>query len=251
MCSPGLAVGGLQAVGGVMQAQGQYNAQKRAVERQNQIAHQQYQQQLAIAERNDQVAKDKHAGELAAHAQAMNDYQKQLEVNQLDANRASAAASQKKQQRETKAAFDMEAAIAKSIEATGTMLSTGNAGQSFLLQTEQNQRSLGFATAQLEQTLMDSDKVYNLEKQGVIYGQYNKDAAAYSNLPGMPQAAPASFIPHKPIKAAGPSKMALMGAMVGAVAGGVGSGISTQASYNEIKYGGAGAPTQGKMEWGW
>ena len=50
MCDPvSIGLGAVSAVGGVMQAQGQHNAQQAAVNRQNQIAQQQYQQQLRIA----------------------------------------------------------------------------------------------------------------------------------------------------------------------------------------------------------
>ena len=238
MCSVGLAVGGIQAVGGIMQAQGAHNAQKAAVARQNQIAHQQYQNQLRIAEEQDRVKKEKHSAELQAHAQAQNDYAKQLELNQMEANRAMAAANQKKKEAKTKTAFELEAATAAAIEAQGQILSTGGTGQSFLLQVEQNQRELGFATAQLEQTLMDTDKVFNLERGGIITDQYGKDSAAYSNLPGMPNAGRASFLPYKPIKARGPSKMALMGAMIGAVGGGVAGGLGAQKAWNTGGVGG-------------
>ena len=231
MCSIGLAVGGLQAVGGVMQAQAAHNAQAAQVARQNQIAQQQYDDQLRQQAEKDRIKKNKHAADLAAHAQATNDFRKQMELNQLEANRAISTASAKKKEREAKAAFDLEAAVSAAVEAQGAMLSTGNAGQSFLLQTEQNQRELGFATAQLEQTLMDSDDVYSLEIDGIAMSQYGKDASAYSNLPGMPAAPRASFLPYKPIKAKGPSKMGLMGAMIGAVGGGIAGGLKAEANW--------------------
>ena len=244
MCSPGIALGGLQAVGGVMQAQGQYNAQKAAADRQNQIQKQQYEQQLRITKQKSDAQKDAHAANLEAHAQAVTNFNKQLELNQRETDRVMAVASQKRKEADTKTAFALEAAMSKSIQAQGKMLSTGNSGQSFLLQTQQHERSFGYAKAQLEQTLMDSSKTWQLEKQGIATQQYNRDASAYNNVPGMPQAPPNVHLPYKPIKVAGPSKMALMGAMVGSVAGGAGSAFKTQAAYNKM-----GGET--KKGWGW
>tara|TARA_Y100001956_G_C4125522_1_gene189843 strand:- start:2657 stop:3367 length:711 start_codon:yes stop_codon:yes gene_type:complete len=235
MCSVGLAVGGISAVGGIMQAQGQHNAQKAAVARQNQIAHQQYQDQLRQTQERDRIAKEKHASDLEAHAQAIGDFNKQVELNQLETNRALTIANRKKKEKQTEVAFAMQEAVGKSIEAQGQLLSTGNTGQSFLLQTQENQRQLGFATAQLEQTLYDASAAHHLEKGGIITQQYSKNAAAYSNLPGFPQPRRASFLPYKPIKAQGPSKMALMGAMIGAVGGGIGAGIGAEADWKTYK----------------
>ena len=241
MCDPvSIGLGAVSAVGGVMQAQGQHNAQQAAVNRQNQIAQQQYQQQLRIAEDKDRAKKKAHTAELQAHAQAQNELRKQWEVNQLEANRALAVANQKKSEREPKVAFEMQAAVAQSIKAQGQLLSTGGTGQSFLLQSEQNQRELGFATAQLQQSLMDSDKVFGLEREGIKMDHYSRDAAAYSNLPAGPQARQAEYIPYKPIKRQGPSKMALMGAMIGSVAGGASTGIQSAGAIKEDKIFGAG-----------
>ncbi len=234
MCSVGLAIGGIQAVGGIMQAQGQYNAQKAAVDRQNQIAKQQYDDQLRIQKQKSDAQKDKHDAELKAHAQAVNDFNKQLELNQIETNRAMSIVNQKKKEKATKVAFEQQSQVIKAIQASGKMLSTGNAGQSFLLQMGQHERELGMMQAQLEQSLFDSDKTAALESAGVVHQQYNRDASAYNNLPGMPGAPPAVLLPYKPIMASGPSKMALMGAMVGAVAGGAGAGLKAQANYDEI-----------------
>tara|TARA_R100000152_G_C6781823_1_gene217252 strand:- start:7211 stop:7939 length:729 start_codon:yes stop_codon:yes gene_type:complete len=228
MCSVGLALGGVQAVGGVMSAMGQHNAQKAAVARQNQIQQQQYQQQLRMQQEKDRVKKEKHAADLANHAQALNDFQKQLEVTQLETNRAMSVAKQKQKERNAKASFEMQAAIASSIQAQGATLSTGNAGQSFLLQVEQNKRELGFATAQLEQQMLDTNRAHHMEGTGILMQQYSQDAKAYSSLPGTPQAQRASFLPYKPIPIAGPSKMALMGNMIGAIGSGASTAVTTQ-----------------------
>ncbi len=238
MCSVGLAVGGISAIGGIMQAQGQYNAQKAAVARQNQIAHQQYQDQLRIQGQKSEAQKDKHDSELKAHAQAVNNFNQQLELNQLETNRAMAIVNQKKKEKQTKVAFEQQSQLTKAIKATGKMLSTGNAGQSFLLQMSQSERELGMMQAQLEQSLFDSEKTAALEGQGVLHQQYNRDASAYNNLPGFPGAPPAVLLPYKPIMASGPSKMALMGAMVGAVGGGIGAGITAQSEFKSLSGGG-------------
>ena len=155
-------------------------------------------------------------------------------MNQAETNRAMAIVNQKKKEKSTKVAFEQQEQIVKAIKASGKMLSTGNAGQSFLLQMEQHEKELGMMQAALSQSLFDSDKTAALEAQGVIHQQFNRDASAFNNLPGHPSAPPATLIPFQPIMATGPSKTALMGAMIGSVAGGIGSGLKAQSNYNDI-----------------
>ena len=238
MCEPISIIAGVaSAAGGMMQAQAQHNAQQAAVNRQNQMAQQQYQQELQIQKEKSRSQAEEHKAKLAAHAQAQNDYLKQQSINQSEANRAMAAVSAKKQEKQAKAAFEMEAQVTKAIQAQGQLLSTGATGASFMLQTEQAQRELGFATAQIEQNMYDANKVFVLEHDGVLMDQYSRDAQAYNNLPAAPQGKRAPFLPYKPILAAGPSKGALMGAMVGAVGSGVGAGVQSSSAISQSKWG--------------
>ena len=55
--------------------------------------------------------------------------------------------------------------------------------------------------------------------------QYGADAEAMNNLPPVPRAPGASAIPYKPIKARGPSSLALMGNIGSSIMGGVSAGV--------------------------
>ena len=238
MCDPvSIGLGVVSTAGGMMQAQAQHNAQQAAVNRQNQMAQQQYQQELQIQKEKSRSQAEEHKAKLAAHAQAQNDYLKQQSINQSEANRAMAAVCAKKQEKQAKAAFEMEAQVTKAIQAQGQLLSTGATGASFMLQTEQAQRELGFATAQIEQNMYDANKVFVLEQGGIAMDQYSRDAQAYNSLPAAPQAQRAPFLPYKPIKVMGPSKGALMGAMIGAAAGGVSAGFGASEAISSSKWG--------------
>lgn len=224
MCAP-VAIGVLTAASGTMSAIGQHQAQQAAVARQNQIAQQQYQQQLRITEANDRAKKEKHAADLAAHAQAQTDLLKQQEMNQLEANRAGQAAARALKEKKTEAAFEAQTQMAQAIAAQGQILSTGGTGQSFLLQTLESERQLGFQGAAIEQTLFDANAAYGNEILGINMKQYGADAEAMNNLPPVPRAPGASAIPYKPIKARGPSKLALMGNIGSSIMGGVSAGV--------------------------
>ena len=234
MCEPvSITLGILSAAGGMMQAQAQHNQQKAAAARQNAINEQNYQNQLRISARQDDINKKKYESELAAQAEAVSEYEKQRQLNQLEANRASSVVQKQKQEREAELAFETQTNMAKAIEAQGTMLSTGNVGQSFLLQTMQAERELGFKQAQVQESLYNSNVVAAMENQGVHLKQFGADSAAFNRVGAAPVAERPSFLPYKPIKVQGPSRGALMGAMIGAAAGGAATGISTYGSMVE------------------
>ena len=152
MCEPISIIAGVaSAAGGMMQAQAQHNAQQAAVNRSNAIAQQQYQDQLRRSEEQDRIKKEKHTADAQAHAQALNDFNKQLELNQLEANRAMTIVNRKKKEKQAEAAFELENQISKSIQAQGQLLSSGGTGQSFLLQTLESERALGMQGAMIEQ----------------------------------------------------------------------------------------------------
>lgn len=238
MCEP-VTIGILTAASGAMSAIGQHQAQQAAVNRQNQIAQQQYQNQLRIAAANDKAKKDKHAADIKAHAQAVTDAIKQTNVNQIEANRATMAASRAKKEKVTEAAFEVEANVAQAIQAQGQLLSTGNAGQSFLLQTLQTERELGIQTAAIEQTLYDANAAFHTERYGIQMQQYGADSKVYNAIPAVPTSPGASFIPYKPIKARGPSGLALAGNLAGAALGGVSAGMNFQSAMDNAAIKGA------------
>ena len=232
MCGPA-AIGVAQFAVGAMSAVAQHKEAQAAAARQNAINQQNHQNQLRIARRQDDINKQKYDAELAAQAEAVTEYNKQTQLNQLEANRAASVVQKQKQEREAELAFETQTNMAQAIEAQGAMLSTGNVGQSFLLQTMQAERDLGFKHAQVQESLYNSNIVAAMENQGVHLKQFGADSAAFNKIGAGPVAERASFIPYEPIKVQGPSKGALMGAMIGAAAGGAATGISTYGSMVE------------------
>ena len=131
-----------------MTAVGQHQNQQAAVARSNAIAQQQYAQQLQIMSAQEQAKGRAYEAQLNASNAAKNAYYKQISANQVEANRALTAAQNKLQEQQRSAAFQAQAQVAKSIQAQGQVLSTGRAGQSFLLQAMDAERQLGFEMAQ-------------------------------------------------------------------------------------------------------
>ena len=228
MCEPiSATIGVLSAVGGGMQAIGAHQQQQAAVARSNAIAQQQYQRELQIAAQRDQEKGRVYQAELKADTAAKNAYYAQLTANQAEATRAIASADQKLEEKRTTAAFGSQRNIANAIKAQGQVLSSGKVGQSTLLAALDAERTLGFEMAEIEQTLYDARRASGIEKEGVLLDQHSANTAAWNNIPAAPLAPEASFLPIKPIKARGPSGLALAGSLIGAVADGASSGIGT------------------------
>lgn len=231
MCEPitaaSIAIGVGSAAAGGMQAIGQHQAQQAAVARSNAIAQQQYQRDLQIAAARDREKGRVYQAELKADTAAKNAYYAQLTANQTEANRALAASNQKLNEKRAGAAFDAQTKLAAAIQAQGEVLSSGKAGQSFLLQAMDAQRQLGFEQAQINQTLYDAATAAGVEREGVLLDQTTANVAAWNNLPAAPLSPEASFLPVKPIKAKGPSGLALAGSLLGAGIDGASAGIGT------------------------
>ena len=235
MCEPiSIALGVASFAGSAASAVGQHQSQQAAVARSNAIAKQQYQQQLQIAAAQDQEKGRAYKAELKATAVAKSAYFSQLEANQAEANRASISVQQKMDERRTAAKFNMQGQIANSIKAQGEMLATGKSGQSFLLNAMQAERDLGFEIAQIEQSLYDSRRASGIEAEGIALDQQSANVGAWNNLPADPLSPMASFMPIKPIKAQGPSGLALAGNLVSGAAGAVGTGISTYSTIKDL-----------------
>jgi len=210
-----------------MQAIGQHQQQQAAVARSNAIAQQQYQRDMQIAAARDQEKGRVYQAELKADTAAKNAYYAQLTANQAEANRALSSSSQKLNEKRAGAAFDAQTKLANAIQAQGQVLASGKAGQSFLLQAMDSQRQLGFEQAQINQTLYDASAAAGVEREGILLDQSSADVAAWNNLPAAPLSPEASFLPVKPIKAQGPSGLALAGSLLGAGIDGASSGIGT------------------------
>ena len=218
-----------------MQAIGAHQQQKAAVARSNAIAQQQYQRDLQIAAQRDRVKQQTYQAELKADTAAKNAYYAQLTANQAEATRALAAANNKLEEKRTTSAFGVQRKMAAAIQAQGKVLSTGKAGQSTLLAALDAERTLGFEMAEIEQTLYDARRASGIEKQGILLDQASANTAAWNGLPAAPLAPEASFLPIKPIKASGPSGLALAGNLVSAGVSGVSAGLSAESAIYDIK----------------
>jgi hypothetical protein len=230
MCDPlsaSIAIGVGSAAAGGMQAVGKHQAQQAAVARSNAIAQQQYQRDLQIAAARDREKGRVHQAELKADTAAKNAYYASRSVTQTEATRALASSNQKLTEKRTGAGFDAQTKLANAIQAQGQVLASGKAGQSFVLQAMDAQRQLGFEQAQINQTLYDAAMAAGVEREGILLDQHSADVAAWNNLPAAPLSPEASFLPVKPIKAQGPSGLALAGALMGSAVDGASAGIGT------------------------
>ena len=235
MCEPiSATIGVLAAVGGGMQAIGAHQQQQAAVARSNAIAQQQYQRDLQIAAQRDRVKQQTYQAELKANTAAKNAYYAQLTANQAEATRALASADNKLEEKRTGAAFDVQRQMAAAIQAQGRVLSTGKAGQSHLLAALDAERTLGFEMAEIEQTLYDARRASGIEKEGILLDQASANTAAWNGLPAAPLAPEASFLPVKPIKASGPSGLALAGGLISAGVSGVSAGLGAESAIYNI-----------------
>ena len=227
MCEPiSATIGVLSAVGGGMQAIGAHQQQQAAVARSNAIAQQQYQRDLQIAAQRDRAKLQTYQAELKADTAAKNAYYAQLTANQAEATRALASANNKLEEKRTTSAFGVQRQMAAAIQAQGQVLSTGKAGQSTLLAALDAERTLGFEMAEIEQTLYDARRASGIEKEGILLDQHSANTAAWNGIPAAPLAPEASFLPVKPIKASGPSGLALAGNLLGAGVSGVSAGYN-------------------------
>lgn len=234
MCEPiSITLGVLSAVGAGASAIGQHQQQNAEVARSNAIAQQQYSQQLQIAAANDAAKGRAYQAQLASNTAAKNAYYRTLSANQTEENRAITAASNKLQEQRRSASFQAQKNVAEAIIAQGSVLSTGKAGQSFLLQAMDVERQLGFEMAQIDASMMDATRAFGLDLEGVALDRGSADAAAWNNLPADPLSPEASFAPIKPINQRGPSGLALAGNLISAGVGGATSGLSAYSGLKE------------------
>ena len=228
MCEPvSIALGVASAAGGMMQAKAQHNAAKAAAQRQNQINELNYRNNLNIAKARDQAKLSDYDRKLAAAAAAQTALAQQKQLNVQERNRASIAAQQKLQEAGTEIAFEQQAAIAKQIQAQGTVLASQQSGQSMLLSLMETERALGFEDAQLRASMVDANKAYRIQEYGFNLDQYTADVVAMNRLPAAPVNPIASFAPIKEPEVQGPSGLGLMGGMLSAAAGGAAMGYGS------------------------
>jgi len=225
MCNPiaiGLAVGGVKAIAGIQEQNRQHRMQVEAVNRQNAMARQKYLNDITISAFNDQRKLNVFDAQLDADAAAQQNYYKQQEINQIEANRATEAADQELQEKINEQMFASQANLAKAIEAQGTVLASQQSGQSMLLELSQAERAFGFEQAQLEASIFDATKAYGIDKYGIDLDQYSADTNAANNIKIAAHLAPtASFQTIKPMKTPTPSKPSILGPILGGLSTGI------------------------------
>ena len=208
-------------------AKQQYQVAKRNAERNNQIATQQYNNQLRIVQEKDKAKKKDYEAQLKAHEEALNANVRQSDMNALSANLAATEVALKKKNANAEASFKTQEALTTMIKAQGQMLSTGNVGQSFLLQTMDMERTLGFSTAEIDELMYNQNAGFGIELANVGADYLSAEWSSYNSLPGTPQAQQAELLPYQPIMEPDPPKPIKRKANYGAaILGGIGSGIS-------------------------
>ena len=221
-------MGGMQAISGIQEQNRAHRAQVDAVNRSNAMARQKYINDIQISAYNDQQKLNVFDAQLDADVASQQAYYKQKEINQIEANRAVAAADQELQEKLTEQMFASQANLAKAIQAQGTVLA-GNmaAGQSMMLELTQAERELGFEQAQIDATIFDATRSYGIDRYGIDLDQYAADTSARNSITTSALIAPtASFQTIKPIKQNAPKKPSILGPILGGITTTVGMGTA-------------------------
>lgn len=232
MCTVTLALAGVSGVGSAIadrQAKmAQYRAQKAAVERSNYQAKQDYLNKIQISAFKDQQKQDLFKAQLNAQSASVTAMEKQRDINQLEASRASTANQLKLQEKVAEAAFEGQEKLAESIRAQGTLLASGmTAGQSSMLTLTDEERKLGQSQAAVDASLFNARQSYGLQEYNTLLSQYSADTQAYNSVVAAPMAPVAEFKTVRPIKMANPEKPSMLGSIMTGFSAAVktGSGI--------------------------
>ena len=230
-------MGGLSTISGIQEQNRAHRAQVDAVNRSNAMARQKYINDIQISAYNDQRKLNVFDAQLDADVASQQAYYKQKEINQVEANRAVAAADQELQEKLTEQMFASQANLAKAIQAQGTVLASGMAaGQSMMLELTQAERELGFEQAQIDATIFDATRSYGIDRYGIDLDQYSADTGARNSITQSALVAPtASFQTIKPIKQNAPKKPSILGPILGGITTtvGMGSAIGGDAYWSE------------------
>ncbi len=232
MCTVTLALAGIAGVGTAVadrQAQmAQYRAQKAAVDRSNYMAKQDYLNKIQISAFKDQQKQDLFKAQLDAQAASVTAMERQKDINQMEASRASTANQLKLQEKVAEAQFEGQQKLAESIRAQGTILASGmSAGQSTMLTLTDTERQLGQMQAAVDASLFNARQSFGLQEYNTLLSQYSADSQAMSNVMAAPMAPIAEFKTVRPVKQAAPEKPSMLGSIMKGFSAGVsvGSGI--------------------------
>ena len=221
-------MGGMKAISGIQEQNRAHRAQVDAVNRSNAMARQKYINDIQISAYNDQQKLNVFDAQLDDDVASQQAYYKQKELNQIEANRALAAADQELQEKLTEQMFASQANLAKAIQAQGTVLASGMAsGQSMLLELGQAERELGFEQAQIDATVFDATRAYGITRYGIDLDQYAADTSAKNSITTSALMNPsASFKTIRPIKQNAPKKPSILGPILGGITTTVGMGTA-------------------------
>jgi len=232
----GMALGGAQAVTGIAEQNRAHKAQVAAVNRQNAMARQKYLNDIQISAYNDQRKLDVFEAQLGADSAAQQAYYKQIEINQTEADRATAAANQELNEKITEQMFASQANLAKAIQAQGTVLASSmQSGKSMMLELGQAEREFGFEQAQIDATVFSATRAYGIDKYGIDLDRYSADTNAANSISVSANLAPtASFQSIRPTEVPPPKKPSILGPILGGISTGL-SATSTLGGKNYFK----------------
>ena len=226
-------MGGAQAITGIQEQNRAHKAQVAAVNRQNAMARQKYLNDIQISAYNDQRKLNVFEAQLGADSAAQQAYYKQIELNQTEADRATAAANQELNEKITEQMFASQANLAKAIQAQGTVLAGMQSGQSMMLELGQAERELGFEQAQIDATVFSATRAYGIDKYGIDLDRYSADTNAANSISVSANLAPtASFQTIKPTEVPPPRKPSILGPILG----GISTGLSATSSLGGENY---------------
>ena len=225
MCEPtlilSLASGTMSAVTGIQEQNRTHAARVAHVNRQNAIAQQDYLNKTTIAAHNDKKKLAIYQEQLAGAAAEKEAYYKQIEMNQLERDRASEAAQLELNEKIDEAELKGQTALAESIRAQGTVLAGNTAGQSMLLEAMQAERVLGQEIATIDAGLWNAEQAYMQKEYSNALSQYAGDMQATRGIKGAPSKAPtASFQTVKPVMIDPPKKPSSLGPILGGITAG-------------------------------
>ena len=186
----GLAISAASAVAGVAQGQASLSQQRQQFNYQQEMNNRQMDMQYQNAQRqaayNRQAQVSKYMGEAQAHHASTLAYQQQVMNNSEAANRVYVAEQVKMQEAATKAAFKSQAIYAKSIGAMGTVLASGQVGQSVGLMALDTERQAGFGIAEQNASLDSAQLQAATAMQAAESQNKSENNLAASKLPQSP-----------------------------------------------------------------
>lgn len=231
-----VAAGGAQTFLQTRQQDAAWEAEVAAVDRSNVMAHQNYQNQLNIAVRDDENKGNIFFAELGRAATERSNYWKHKLISQIEETRATQALALEKKEAIDEAELKGQKALVAKIQAQGQVLASGaQPGQSLMLELAQQERELGFATAEINSKLYNAEQGYAMKQAEIGLGKYGADVAAYNALRGGPTMAPdAAMAPVSPMEIERPSRPS----MLGPILSGIMTGLSVYGSAGGLRGGG-------------